>query len=514
MTEQGLRNYSRTGVTALVVLALFLIGTIGIESVPPLWWDEGWTLCVARTWVEVGHYGCRLAGELAPPTLSGHLPVVMPVALSFHVFGIGVWQARIVGVVFTVGTLGLLYWLTSRLYNRTVAVAAMVLLLLLPAQREVYPLIVGRQVLGEMPMVFFLLAGYSCFLLTQRHTFAFLPLAICFWGIALQTKDQAWPFWGMSLIVPLIVVCMRRRWRLAGLLAGGFLGSCAMFQLLGWGKQLLLKGHTLHAPPVNGLAEVSALVLVPSVRLQVLLFTLTFGLPTAFGLAWSTYQWCRDEKLNKSDSFPDTVRLMLLVLTGSWLVWFSLLSVGWVRYAFPALFLGAPFTAVLLYDLTGGFRLASAIKTAVLAIAKRQFDTQGLKGVAALLLLCIMFVLTARAVYFFRISKGDSSAQQVAQFLNTSTPPDALIETYESELFFLLERPYHYPPAQLNVDVIKLTSHYQPISVNYNPLSANPDYLVIGRWGRWVGLYRSLLKRGIFRPIRTVGSYQVYERVH
>ncbi len=42
---------------------------------------------------------------------------------------------------------------------------------------------------------------------------------------------------------------------------------------------------------------------------------------------------------------------------------------------------------------------------------------------------------------------------------NTSTLPNALIETYESELYFFLQRPYHIParstrryadPAHLN----------------------------------------------------------------
>ncbi len=32
-------------------------GLLRLVAVPPLWWDEGWTLTVARNWVESGHYG-------------------------------------------------------------------------------------------------------------------------------------------------------------------------------------------------------------------------------------------------------------------------------------------------------------------------------------------------------------------------------------------------------------------------------------------------------------------------
>jgi hypothetical protein len=46
-----------------------------LDSVPPLWWDEGWTLSVARNWLEHGHYGRLLAGDFVPPGLQA-APVV------------------------------------------------------------------------------------------------------------------------------------------------------------------------------------------------------------------------------------------------------------------------------------------------------------------------------------------------------------------------------------------------------------------------------------------------------
>ena len=46
----------------------------------------------------------------------------------------------------------------------------------------------------------------------------------------------------------------------------------------------------------------------------------------------------------------------------------------------------------------------------------------------------------------------------VADYFNARTPPEALIETYDSELFLFLNRPYHYPPPQVVVEVIR---HHQ-----------------------------------------------------
>jgi hypothetical protein len=33
-----------------------VVGLLRLIAAPLLWWDEGWTLTVARNWVESGHY--------------------------------------------------------------------------------------------------------------------------------------------------------------------------------------------------------------------------------------------------------------------------------------------------------------------------------------------------------------------------------------------------------------------------------------------------------------------------
>src|SRR5437867_2492656 len=154
------KNHLHTGAGALLALILLLLGTINLGSVPPLWWDEGWTLTVARTWVERGHYGRLLAGQLVPSGLEAAFPVTAPIALSFRLLGIGVWQGRLVGVFFTLGTLALMYYLARCLYDRSVAIGTLAVLLFLSPDPAIHPILMGRQVLGEMPALFYLLAGY------------------------------------------------------------------------------------------------------------------------------------------------------------------------------------------------------------------------------------------------------------------------------------------------------------------------------------------------------------------
>ena len=50
-------------------------------------------------------------------------------------------------------------------------------------------------------------------------------------------------------------------------------------------------------------------------------------------------------------------------------------------------------------------------------------------------------------------------------------------------------------------------------AVDYNPLAADPDYLVVGPFMRDWRLYDPVLATGAFRLLQRYGDYEVYERV-
>src|SRR5262245_32370428 len=278
-------SYTRIGTGVLFVLLVVLAATVKLESAPPLWWDEGWTISVARNWVERNHYGRLLEGDLAPSGLEAAFPVTAVVSFSFRLLGVGVYQARAPGVFFILGTLAIVYYLACRLYNRRIAVTTLLVLLFMsPTYRDLHPVLMGRQVLGEMPMMFYLLAGYAFFLSAQYKSLWAMPLAVFFWGVALITKAQVWPFWLASLLVPLLVALSTRRWRLAGLLAVGLVCSLTTARLQIWLQQLLLERITIPATPIEGLYYITALVGAPRARQFALSVTLLFGIPTLAGL--------------------------------------------------------------------------------------------------------------------------------------------------------------------------------------------------------------------------------------
>ncbi len=103
---------------------------------------------------------------------------------------------------------------------------------------------------------------------------------------------------------------------------------------------------------------------------------------------------------------------------------------------------------------------------------------------------------------------------QVAEFLNAHTPADALIETYDSPLLFLLDRPYHYPPDRVSVELIRTVFLRQALQFDYDPLGQDPDYLVVKQtFPVWWLLYEPVIQAGEFRLIQSYGRYKIYERV-
>jgi hypothetical protein len=456
--------------------------------------------------VELGHYGRFLNGQPVLRGLEAAFPVTGAVALGFRLFGIGVIQARAVAVIFTLVALALLYELARRFYNRSIAVATVLVVIFMSGHVDINPLIAGRQVLAEIPALCFLLAGYLCFVLAEKHFILFMLAAICFWSVALFTKVQVQPFWAAAMLLPAGLLLLQRRWRSAGMFGAGLIGTAVLYLCLEYTFARIFPSSSL-----SGLTRVIALVWLKETRLFILTDIFHYATPTLIALCSAL--WTILKGKDQLQTQTDIVRFSFLVLAGSWLVWYITLSLAWVRYVFPAVFLGSVFVAVMLYDWTDHFNPARTIERAGTTLKKLRFRTQNLTALAAIVLVTMSVGQALTVLYGAYVINADSSVKNVVQFLNTKTPPDALIETYESELFCFLERRYHYPPDQVHVELIRKNSLGEPVAINYDPLAADPDYLVLGRTNRFWDFYDPYLKTGAFRLLQTYAVYEIYERV-
>src|SRR6185436_7162017 len=87
---------------AILCAAALALGLVNLPYAPQPWFDEGSILHVPKTLVEHGVYadisseGYRYYG----PTVGVGPTVILPVALAFKLFGVGLIQGRLVIVVY------------------------------------------------------------------------------------------------------------------------------------------------------------------------------------------------------------------------------------------------------------------------------------------------------------------------------------------------------------------------------------------------------------------------------
>lgn len=159
-----------------------------------------------------------------------------------------------------------------------------------------------------------------------------MVLAFICWGLALRT------ILAVSLLFPWLVVLYQRRWQAVKLLIVGSVGSLTV----SWFFEILQRQFVyrdLAPAPVAGLYNVTAFVPVLPVRIVVLTVTMAFGMLSLLGLGYTGIGFIRDDAVLTSwkgiasyiNTGVDAARFFLWTLASSWLVWYILLSVGWVR---------------------------------------------------------------------------------------------------------------------------------------------------------------------------------------
>ena len=497
------------------MLCLLLAAMLLIKPVeaPRVWFDEGINLSVARNWSETGFYGQFKSGRpVAPDLLSTGLPVIFPIALSFRLLGVGAWQGRLPGALFAVLALGLSYYLGRRLYNQKIGMATLAVQLLFSATNLfLHPVLLGRQALGELPALAYLLAGYACLSGMSRRPRLLLPLGAIFWGLGVASKPQFLPFFVVSLLFPLLLLALRRdrRWLLLALSLGGALCT---FAVVSWLPSLFNAGQLQAGSQAQSTIMTHVrtqlylfLVLDAGLRLSKLKQLLQIAPPALFGLAYAAWR-C----ITRHDPVDDRalVRIALWMLVVSWLLWWVALSIGWLRYLFPALFLSGIFVAALLHDLTHGFSLPTRSDR-----SRPWVWVRWAAGVAiAMGLLWQAVPPTLHTIKDTYGRESDDSLFGLVRYLNAQTPPGSRIETFDIELFFLLNRPYHYPPTEIQDQLNRRFFLGKDVQIDYDPLAADPDYLVVGRQAKMWRLYDPALKSGCFVPVLKFGTYDLYQR--
>jgi hypothetical protein len=195
--------------------------------------------------------------------------------------------------------------------------------------------------------------------------------------------------------------------------------------------------------------------------------------------------------------------LLTFALIG--LAWYAFGSIGWPRYAFPALAVTTIFVAKLLRDLLYALQTEGQPRTADRALRPA-------RALAVLLVLAFAIGYPLQNQVRAIVRPADRSPQLTAAYLDANVPQSDVVETWEPELGVLTDHRYHYPPTGwLDRAVRNQWLSSAAPATGYDPLAyAQPSYLVVGRFGKYTGIYAEALARLGTRPVASFGDYDIY----
>jgi 4-amino-4-deoxy-L-arabinose transferase-like glycosyltransferase len=474
-------------------------------EIPSLSWDEGWGLSVAKNWVQTGQYARLLQGNpVSAIGMSKPFSVTGPIAFSFFLFGVGIWQGRLTAMIFMALALFLFFHLARKLFNPLIAYLSLFGLLLL-AIPSAHPWIIGREALAEAPMVFYLTVGYLFLLASLNGNKYAIFGTMIFWGLALDSKGHVFPFLTASVILPIIITYLRKQWNFLKLFCIAWAGSFPVYFLMVEIQKVLFSHYPIYVSTMKGLFTLVGFVITPTVRLVTLNNILLYGIPTIIGLFIGIKRIWKEFKSIEFFQSSFYIKLSLLGLVTSWFSWFAFLSIGWARYFFPISFMGSIFIALMLEEFIGQG------KQLLLGTFKQAFFSR----IKIYLLLIVIIYSISFNMYamYYQIKNGDNYPTQVSEYVKQNITSNALIETYESELIFLLDNPTHYPPDQVQIELNRRTFLGQKIDILYNPSNIKFDYLIDGPNSKMWQLYTPLLEQGHFLLVYEAGDYKIYKRL-
>ena len=477
-----------------VLLLVAVLTIVNLTTSPPTSYDEGVNLQAARNLARWGRYGLVYSEELRPfdLQLTTGPTVIVPVALAFKVFGVGLAQGRGIMAVYTLLAVLGLYRAGGLMYGMTVAGLAV----LVRCATELGGPGATRDVVGEVAALAYLFWGLAVFI-SARGTGrpAYYAGAGLLFGFAILTKGQ------FGLLLPALIV----PWLLTRGQPGGFparhlvilltalVAPVTLWQLYQLGS-LGIAEYLAHLRDQSAALSVSAYVR-PLGRVGDGVVTLQASSMAALSSVGLAYVWL--VALRRGWRREAAEHLFLPVFATLWLVWFLGFSAAYARYAIPLLAICSLFLALLARDLAVGFALWKVGGGLVRALLGDPLRS----GLLLVLAAAIVSGIGLQLIALTRPPRAD--AQEITAIISREVEPNASTESFEWQLDVLSERTFHHPPLSV---VIRGDS-----AVPYE-VPAWCAYLVDGPMSKAYVLYRDELEQHGYRQIASVGSYDLYHR--
>ncbi len=486
--QQGSGLLLRSISVAVAIALVLFLSLYNLTNYPVTWFDEGSHLHVPKALVRFGVYadysseGFRYYG----PTVGVGPTVMLPIAAAFKLFGIGLLQARLVMVLYLLAAIYAFYRLALVLGGRRLAWVATALLV---TSRGVSLIEYGRQVLGEVPGLFFMAIGLALWLASwEKAGLRRLVLVGLLLGLSVVTKNQYLlvlvPTLGLAWLANLLYyrTAPQRIFILPGLIA---VACFAVWQIY----MILYLGPATASENLEMLRQQSAsaaLVFSPGLMKESLKYLLSLDVYLGMLVPVLVYGLVISLPRRREGQRWGTLWILMVVN----LVWYVVASIGWPRYAFPGLSIASLFVASFFHWLTDGFQIGTSNLWRTLQGEMASVHQHALRWA---MLLWLLVMVSRPLSYTMRqiIAPPPNVPVAMAAFLDQHVPRDALIETFEPEMGFLTDHRYHFAPTVILQHAVRhVWLGGPPPSEGYDFVQReHPDYVLVGPFARWIDLY-------------------------
>ncbi len=491
------------------ILAVLFLALFNLTRFPLPWFDEGTVLNAAKTFAQYHVYaehsssGFNYVGSIVSvgPT------VIAPISALFALFGAGLLQARLIMALYLLATVAA-FWGLARLMGGSRL--AWVSGALLVTSRGIALLQYGREALGEVPGLFFMGAGlWLWFASWERPGWKRLFGAGFLMGLAMVTKYEFLLFLAPTLILAWLANLVyyrsapQRVFLVPGIVSALCFAVWMAFLVVNQNPATIGQNIASLREVTSGAALVFSISLMKQslqqlmglkVYLALLAPVMIYGFTLILPRKREAHRW-----------------FVLFAFIAVNLIWYAVASVGWLRYAFPALALASLFVARFFYDLTDGYRINLPALWESLRPGGVFNPRLVLSAVLIIWLGAMVLIPLAQDGRDILRPAFDAPAAMAA-YINQNVPKQALIETWEPEMGFLTDNNYHFPPQTLlNTAVKYISNGGQPPSNYYHFVQTDrPEYILVGQFASWVHLYPDEVLASQYTVEKQLGVYVLY----
>ncbi|HMR98871.1 MAG TPA: glycosyltransferase family 39 protein [Anaerolineales bacterium] len=492
----------------LVVPAFFSLLALGIYNqpyYPVTWFDEGLALQGALNLVNHGQYAMRSVEgfrTLDQPLIANGPGLIIPIAIIFKIFGVGLLQARILAAVFFLATALLFFRISSALYSAPSALVSVFLLLSIPDEGFLF---YGRQALGNVPALMYFFIGFLFFLaLGKKKQTRYAILSGLFFGLALVTKGQYWifvPALGLAVVADYFYYKQIRP--IDSMIVLFVMFACAALWLGVQYKLVGAENFDAHVAALDSSAEVTILAFRPGRIPGNIWYLIRSGFLffVGPGLLLSFLE-------SRQRNMVGLGKFMLAVFVTVWVIWFCFASVGWPRYTFEAFSIGLVFSGEAFYRIYLFIRKSWNLR-------EKRLTWQQILLRASSLFLLAGFAWAGNSL-FQQVRdidvRYDATPEKFADYIVQNLPADAVIESWEWEIDLLTPDHTYHHPANRWVDLKTAETQFgETTGETYDPMAYHPEYLIDGPFSKWTGMYTEFLAGGCCVSVVTVENYTLYK---